>query len=269
MSKLLIFIPGNPSIPGIYDTFIEHLQTSLHPLRSYVLSHRGQDESGGRVERVDSLDLLIQHHRRRIEDIIQQEAPTQLYLVGHSLGTTIAISLYPTFATHIEKLVLLCPFLGPQAHNKPLLQALSVKTINQSLQFLVRQYLTFDRPSRYLLQRRLGLGQQADSVHRSLTTQHFLGNFLGLVSGYTRFFNSNNLIQQLAELPLPDTLFLFASNDYWVPDHTIDTLPQGANYQQLTQIEHAFCLQPAQASLVADACATFLRDESRRAAEPA
>lgn len=258
MTTLLIFIPGNPSIPGIYDTFMANMHSHLPMLRSYVLSHRGQDAHAAPIEHVDNLDLLIAHHRQRIDDILRQESPQSVYLVGHSLGSAIAVAIYPALAPRIDKLILLCPFLGPQANNRLFLQFMSVSRLNKLLELIARRYLSQEARGRRLLQHRMRLGEQAEPVRRSLTTRHFLGNFLGLVSGYVGFFKNNNLSTQLTSLPLSHTLFLFASNDYWVPDPVIDSLPEGANYQQLAEIEHAFCLQPEQSAKVAEICVAFI-----------
>lgn len=175
-----------------------------------------------------------------------------------SLGAAVAVALYDALAPHIDRLVLICPFLQPRGRNRLLLRLLSNDRFNQSFRGALRGLLGLERAALPLMRDRFKLGASAERVHNALLRDHFLDNFVGLTTDYLRFFGQHRPLDALDRLPLQHTLFISAPCDFWVPDALLDDLPPGARHRRLPDIEHGFCLHPTQCRAVAEASAVFL-----------
>ena len=258
LRRLLILLPGNPAIPGIYDSFTAACRAQLSGLETTVLAHCGLSDESGAVESKHCLEQVLAEHEKNILALIAERRPQCVYLVGHSLGTAVAVALYDALAPHIDRLVLICPFLQPRGRNRLLLRLLSNDHFNRGFRRALRGLLRAERAALPLLRDRFNLGETAGRVHSALTRGHFLDNFLGLTSDYLRFFGQHRPLDALDRLPLQHTLFISAPCDFWVPDALLDDLPAGARHRRLPDIEHGFCLHPKQCRAVAQASAAFL-----------
>lgn len=258
MHRLLILLPGNPAIPGIYNTFTAACRARLPGLETTVLAHCGQSDESSAVESEHCLEQVLAEHKKNILELITEQRPQRVYLVGHSLGTAIAVALYEVLAPHIDRLVLICPFLQPRGRNRLLLRLLSNDCFNRGFRSALRGLLGLEHAGLYLLRDRFKLGANAELVLNALIRDHFLDNFIGLTSDYLRFFGRHRPLEALDRLPLQHTLFISAPCDFWVPDALLDDLPPGIRHRRLPDIEHGFCLHPTQCRAVAEASAAFL-----------
>ena len=256
----MVLLPGNPAIPGIYDGFVDSLKAFTGCSAAVTLTHYGQEPASARIESERSLERLVERHRDEILGLVSSRRAERVYLLGHSLGAAVAVALHGELSAAVPqlRLVLICPFLGPRGRNRRFLQAMAVPAINRTVRSALRRLLASEGLSLRLLRRRLQLGDAAEPVYRALRGGAFFDNFALLIADYVRFFGSRDLAGQLHQLPLQDTLFVLAGDDFWVPPEVIAELPAAAGCRHLADIAHAFCVHPQQSRAVARVAAAFL-----------
>lgn len=260
MRSVLILLPGNPSIPGIYDGFVESLREYTGCDAAVTLAHYGQGAASEPIEAERSLDRLVARHRDAILQVIEAQRAGRLYLLGHSLGAAVAVALYRELAVSVPaiRLVLICPFLGPMGPNRWFVRAMAVPVLNAAARRAVGRLLTSEALALPVLRSRLRLGSASEQVYEALRSGCFFDNFARLIADYQRFFDSRNLQRELRRLPPEHTLVVLAGDDFWVPPDAVAGLAEAAHCHHLADIAHGFCLHPQQSRAVARVSADFL-----------
>ncbi len=262
MSKnLTLLIPGNPSVPGIYEPFLKSVTTSLNleDSPSFVLPHLGQ--CNRLVKRHKNLNVhdVIEDHKENIHKLIQEYLPEKVILIGHSLGSAITISLYKDFSKKIDNFVVLCPFLGPSENNKGYLKLFANPITRMGMEGITYSALKSQKLSYHIFKRWLGETPFNHHIPNEIKKPYYTKNFFTLVSNYFDDFEKLNLKREIKEMCPQKSFFIFAPNDYWVPDDTIFHLPQNSHFRKLQDISHDFCLREDQYSRVAKAIAKHLK----------
>ena len=125
MKELVILIPGNPSVPGIYNDFLdqikEQLNTSVESVFE-ILPHLGQCNSKVVKRRKVSVFDVIEDHKNSIYRLIATHKADRVVLIGHSLGSAVLIYLHEEFKELVDQFIVVCPFTGPAANNKKYLR---------------------------------------------------------------------------------------------------------------------------------------------------
>eukprot|EP00249_Psilotum_nudum_P006711 c19998_g1_i1 orf=202-1137(+) len=107
----IVFIPGNPGIISFYQDYVEELYRCFDGKVSITgighIAHTTKDWEGGRLF---SLEEQIVHKVQFIErEICNAELP--LVLVGHSIGSYIALCILKRLSNKLQYVVGLYPFL--------------------------------------------------------------------------------------------------------------------------------------------------------------
>lgn len=262
MKKLVIMIPGNPSVPGIYEPFIKQLikDLELEANSHYaILSHLGQCNQKSIKRKNISVFDVIDDHKNSIDNLIKQHSPDETILIGHSLGSAITISLYQDISELIDQFVILCPFTGPSKNNIKYLKMFRNPITQLGMKKLSHSILINKSVSRRFFKKWLGENPFNDHIIQEIKKPHYINNFFSLVSNYIPEFEALRVHDKMKQMNPEHTFFLFVPNDYWVPDTTRDYLPKGSKSQLLHDISHDFCLNKNQYQKVSSAITEQLR----------
>ncbi|MCR9203519.1 MAG: alpha/beta hydrolase [Halobacteriovoraceae bacterium] len=263
MKTLLLLIPGNPSVPGIYEPFLNQIQEDLNltgSVYSRVLPHLGQcnrefkDHGNIRVQDV------VREHKRTIRKMLETHQPDRLILIGHSLGSAVTISMYQDFKEVADAFVILCPFLGPSRNNEKYLKMFSHPVTKAGMKGITYTALKSQKVSHQVFKKWLGPNPFNEHIPNEIRKPYYIKNFFSLVSNYFADFDELDVKGRIQEMCPKKSFFLFAPNDYWVPDESINHLPKEAKYKKLSNISHDFCLKETQYRDVSKAIANHLQE---------
>jgi len=246
MNKTLIFfIAGNPSVPGVYDPFINHLTQSLEGdslVETEILLHIGQRDSPSEKLKKIHLTDVIGDHRNTILESIKVKSPDRIILIGHSLGSTICISLTEELSPLVDQFIYLCPFLGPEKQNEKYLKIFKNPLSRFSLKTGSHLILSNKKISNVFFRNWLGENKMNNHIIAEIKKRNYLSHFFILLSGYFKDFDSLQIKKVIPKLDPEKSFFLFAKEDLWVPLGNINLLPKGSKYEVLDNISHDFCL---------------------------
>jgi len=254
MKNLIILIPGNPSVPGIYDPFVQQVVNDLNIEGEKIwriLPHLGQcNERGVRHRRV-TLHDVIEDHKKTIYSLIQQNRPDRIFLMGHSLGSAVTITLFEEFERVVDDFVILCPFVGPSPKNTPFLRMFKNPVSRIGMKNLSHAILLNENVSERFFHKWLGENPHNLHIAREIKKPYYIDHFFKLVSSYIKSFDELNVREKVKKLDGNRTLFVFAPNDFWVPEETLELLPNNSTYHICESISHDFCLSETQYKEVA------------------
>lgn len=262
IEKLIILIPGNPSVPGIYDPFLSQVIKDLdfnETIESRVLPHLGQCNERKAVYKKVNVHDVINDHRDSIYRLIGEHNPKQVILMGHSLGSAVTINLYEEFKTRVDHFIILCPFLGPSPNNSRYL-----KMFRNPITRLGMKGITYSALSNQVIASQIfkvWLGDNPFNKHipKEIKKPLYLNHFFSLVGNYINDFESLQTKEKLQAMNPNHSFFVFAPKDYWVPEETIKYLPNDSNHILCKGINHDFCLQKSQYSKVSKAISNYLK----------
>lgn len=262
MKTLVILLPGNPSVPGIYDPFLKQVVNDLAlngEVISKVLPHLGQcNQKKIKIKNLDVFDV-IEEHRENIHRQIKLHAPDKTILIGHSLGSGVLISLYHELQSIINHFVILCPFLGPSKNNIGYLKMFKNPITRFGMKRISYTALSSHKLSKTIFKQWLGENPFNDHIPKEIKQPNYIENFMTLLSNYIPDFERLNLKEQVRRMSPENSFFLFASDDYWVPETVLNYLPSGARYHIHNDIRHDFCLIEDQFQIVAKTVAKNLK----------
>jgi pimeloyl-ACP methyl ester carboxylesterase len=261
MKNLIILIPGNPSVPGVYRPFLNQVVQDLNlPGKniSKILSHLGQCNQKQVNQKISVFDV-IEDHQKSVRRLIKTHNPDKVYLFGHSLGSAVTIDLYDKFYHIVDQFIIICPFIGPSKNNlnylkmfKNPITRFGIKKISQSL-------LLNKKISRHLFKTWLGENPFNEHIPREIKKSDYIKNFLSLLSTYIDDFEQLKIEDKIKKMDPKKSFFLFAQNDYWVPDEVLSYLPIESNFKQCHQISHDFCLKEDQYKIVSLTISQYLQ----------
>ena len=263
MKTLIILIPGNPSVPGIYDPFLNQVVQDLNlsgEVISKILPHLGQSNTRSmKLEKVTVQDVIVDHERT-INELIEGHAPEQIFLIGHSLGSAVTISLYREFSSKIDKFIVICPFLGPSPNNTRYLKMFANPIARLGMKGITYSGLKIPKVSHQIFKKWLGENPFNEHIPSEISKSYYIKNFFSLVSHYFSDFEELNIKGRVQEMDPRKAFFVFAPNDYWVPDNTIEFLPNEASFQHCHDISHDFCLRESQYQSVSKAISDHIKN---------
>ncbi|CAK9180787.1 unnamed protein product [Ilex paraguariensis] len=107
----VLFVPGNPGVVAFYTDFLESLYELLGGTASVTaIGHTGHTKKNWKHGRLFSLQEQIDHKMDFIKHGLQNtEVP--ILLVGHSIGSYIAIELFRRSLDKVIYCIVLYPFL--------------------------------------------------------------------------------------------------------------------------------------------------------------
>lgn len=262
MKTILLLIPGNPSVPGIYEPFLNQVKEDLSlsgQVLARVLPHLGQCNQEFKDHGNIRVHDVVRGHKKTINRLLETHQPDRLILMGHSLGSAVTISLYQDFKEKADAFVILCPFLGPSQNNKRYLKMFANPLTQAGMKGITYTALKSRKVSHEVFKRWLGENPFNEHIPNEIKKPYYVKNFFSLVSNYFSDFDEIDVKGRVKEMCPEKSFFVFAPNDYWVPDESINHLPESARYKKLDSISHDFCLKEEQYRDVSKAIAQNLR----------
>lgn len=251
MKELLIFVAGNPSIPGIYEWFLDEFQEENREI--LVLNHYGQCFESNYKKRKVSVDQVIEIHRKKINNKLNQNNYSKVIIIAHSLGAMMVSQFYSEFTHKISKVILVCPFFGPTKNNiKPLI-LLQNPLINKFLYYTAFNLFRFKKIREFVFDKKLKLGEKSNIIKAYVSQKTYLHNLLSLLSNYISYFEKVNINTSLAKLDYQKVCYVFAQKDYWAPIEWASKLNPKSKILY-SDFSHDFCLNKKEAELVASFC---------------
>jgi pimeloyl-ACP methyl ester carboxylesterase len=244
---LVLLIPGNPSVPGIYEPFLNKFIKDLNisgELYSQVLPHLGQCNTREIIRKSIRVHDVIEDHKEKINTLLKEHRPDQIFLIGHSLGSAITIELYHEFGDQIDHYFVLCPFLGPSPNNKGYLKLFKNPVSRLGMKGITYSALKSSRLSHEIFKRWLGDNPFNQHIPKEIAKPYYLKNFFSLVSNYFEDFEELGTRHKVGQMDPKKSFFLLAPNDYWVPPETLDYLPRESTIVHCQDVPHDFCLNP-------------------------
>jgi len=255
MKSLFILIPGNPSVPGVYAPFMRQLTNDLNlsgEVETEILYHLGQCNTKiGKLSKI-SLSEVIADHKKSITNLIQLHKANKVYLISHSLGSAVSISLNEHLKDKIDKFFILCPFMGPSKVNMNYLKIFKNPISRYGLALGSKAILSNKEVSRRFFTRWLGDNELNDVIISEIKKSNFINHFFILVSGYFKDFEHLNIKEAVKKLDPNKTFFIFAKEDFWVPIEYTKLLPESSKFKVLDDISHDFCLFGSQCKKVSE-----------------
>ena len=249
MKNLIIMIPGNPSVPGIYDPFVKQVVGDLKIEGEKlwrILPHLGQCNTKRIRHKKVTLHDVIEDHKKSIHYLIQTIKPERTFLMGHSLGSAVTITLFEEFKNIVDDFVITCPFVGPSRKNTPFLKMFKNPVSRMGMKNLSHALLINDKISQHFFLNWLGENPYNEHIAREIKKPYYIDHFFKLVSSYFDSFEDLNVRKRVQKLDGKRSLFVFAPNDFWVPEETLDLLPNHSTYHVCKKISHDFCLSEEQ-----------------------
>ncbi len=239
MKPILIFIPGNPSIPGIYDDFLETLKKELNLFKIYNLIHLGQDPTESMDFDSISLSDVVDDHRKKVDFIIKDHPDSRFIVIAHSLGATVASTLCLEFEEKLDSVYFLMPFLYLSGKNKYIVKLMSYGVLQNIFYFFICFVLNFEDISHSLFIR---FGKEKSNLVKAyISNKRYLKNLSMLLKSYQLSFANNDYFKPLPFCNLK-LHFLFAKNDLWSPSSMTQKLPGRVFSIVDNEVSHDFCL---------------------------
>ncbi|MEM7181226.1 MAG: alpha/beta fold hydrolase [Spirochaetota bacterium] len=269
IQTLVILIPGNPSVPGVYEPFLNAVVSKLsqnrEQVKGIVLPHLGQCNT--HLRRIKTINLfdVVEEHKKNILNHLQNYQAEEVILIGHSLGGAVTLLLQDELHDAIDRFIFLCPFLGPSARNTSYLKLFKNPITRFGLKYGSYTILSNQIVANRFFIKWLGENPQNKNIIKQIKKPNYIHNFFTLVSGYFRDFHKVNLRHKVTNMDSDKSYFVFARDDFWVPPEVVQKLPNAIRYSVLDDISHDFCLVEKQFQQVAQSIHKYLEPISKMA----
>jgi len=225
-------------------------------VQTEILHHLGQCNTKNQRLAKISLTEVIEDHKVTIEKLITTHKADRVYLISHSLGSAVSISLNDFLKEKIDKFFILCPFMGPSEKNMKYLKMFQNPISRYGLSLGSKAILSNQRISRKFFVHWLGENKLNDIIINEIKKPNYIDHFFSLVSGYFKDFEKLNIKDSVQKLDPNKTFFIFAKEDFWVPIEYTNLLPKTSQFQILDDISHDFCLFDSQFKKVSKVIST-------------
>ncbi|KAK4582693.1 hypothetical protein RGQ29_025752 [Quercus rubra] len=245
----VLFIPGNPGVVAFYKDFVESLYEFLEGHVSVTAI--------GHTSHTKKMDFI----KQELENI---EVP--IILVGHSIGSYMAIDIFRRSLEKVTYCVGLYPFLeiNPESKMQPIIQKIAASQVLSVAISLIIASLKF-LPSwalRLIVTNSLGKSWSATALEATcshLVQYHTIRNSL---------FMTMTEFQKLTETPdwafmrenREKLAFLFGVDDHWAPLQMFEEVP-GIALSTESNHTHTFSCTEAGSSFVAKYVASLIKNQ--------
>ncbi|KAK4582692.1 hypothetical protein RGQ29_025752 [Quercus rubra] len=249
----VLFIPGNPGVVAFYKDFVESLYEFLEGHVSVTAI--------GHTSHTKKMDFI----KQELENI---EVP--IILVGHSIGSYMAIDIFRRSLEKVTYCVGLYPFLeiNPESKMQPIIQKIAASQVLSVAISLIIASLKF-LPSwalRLIVTNSLGKSWSATALEATcshLVQYHTIRNSL---------FMTMTEFQKLTETPdwafmrenREKLAFLFGVDDHWAPLQMFEEISNqvpGIALSTESNHTHTFSCTEAGSSFVAKYVASLIKNQ--------
>lgn len=269
----VLFIPGNPGVVTFYKEFVESLYEVLGGHASVTaIGHISHTKKNWERGRLFSLEEQIDHKM----DFIKQElenTEVPILLVGHSIGSYIAIDMFRRSSEKVACCIGLYPFLAlnPQSKKQSIIGKIAASRVLSVALSLIVASLRFlpIRALRLILTNSLGKSWSPAAVEAAcshLVQYHTMRNVL---------FMAMTEFRKLTETPdwafvrekQEKLAFLFGVDDHWGPLQMFEEISKhvpGIAVSIDRVHTHAFSCTEAGSSCVAKYVASLIENQLLR-----
>ncbi|KAE9590801.1 putative lipid droplet-associated hydrolase, alpha/Beta hydrolase [Lupinus albus] len=268
----VLFVPGNPGVILFYKDFVEYLYEMLGGTASVTaIGHVSQTRKNWEHGRLFSLQEQIDHKIDFIrEEMKNTEVP--IVLIGHSIGSYIAIEMFKRSPDKVKYCIGLYPFLtlNPHSTNQLLIGKIAEsRIISAALSCLIASFgLLPAWALRFIVRKSLGKSWSANAVEAAcshLSQYHTMRNVLYMAmtefSGFSEAPDWTFIRERKAQFA-----FLFGDDDQWGPLQVLEEISEQVP-GIVTAIErenhtHSFCCTEASSLWVAQHVANLIKNQT-------
>ncbi|XP_061366597.1 uncharacterized protein LOC133309787 [Gastrolobium bilobum] len=268
----VVFVPGNPGVVLFYKDFVEFLYEQLGGTASVTaIGHVSQSKKDWEHGRLFTLQEQIDHKIDFIREELQNiEIP--ILLVGHSIGSYIAIEMFKKSTEKVKYCVGLYPFLTLNPHSAT--QSVIGKIAKSQILSSALSYLTASLgllPAlalNFIVRKSLGKSWSANAVEAAcshLSQYHTMRNVLYMAMTEFRMLSETPDWAFIRERKA-QFAFLFGVDDHWGPlqllEEISDQVPGIATSIERENHTHGFCCTEAGSLWVAQHVANLIKNRT-------
>ncbi|KAK1930475.1 Lipid droplet-associated hydrolase [Phytophthora citrophthora] len=268
-NTLILVIPGNPGNPYYYVPLMQEIikkHGRSHEVR--CLSHAGHVIPWKTHNRDFTLQEQMDHKMFYIKRRLCEDPTLRLIMVGHSIGSHIALHVAKQFPGNISKLVLMQPVIMHVALSRKGKQFMAMLN---NYEFVVMFIGLVDNLVPVSLRRwfvRRSIGSQAEETVRmaslSLVNSCVIQNVLGMAAN--EMAEVVELDESLVTKHEDKTLFVYSTVDEWVPGEFMQEFQLRFVKAQHRVVPHghAFMLEPDGSRDVAEHISQWIGDSLKK-----
>ncbi|KAL3669382.1 hypothetical protein V7S43_005778 [Phytophthora oleae] len=262
---LILVIPGNPGNPYYYVPLMQEIiekHGRNHEVR--CLSHAGHVIPWKTHNRDFTLQEQMGHKMLYIKQRLREDPTLRLVVIGHSIGSYIALHIAKQFPGQIAKLVLMQPVIMHVALSR---KGKQFMTILNNYEFVVMfmgmvDYLVPVSLRRWLVRRSVG-SQTEETVRMAslpLVNSCVIQNVLGMAAN--EMAEVVELDENLVTKHESKTLFVYSTVDEWVPGEFMQEFQLRFVKAQHCVVPHghAFIMEPDGSRDVAEHISQWIGD---------
>ncbi|MED6210040.1 hypothetical protein PIB30_060340 [Stylosanthes scabra] len=226
----VLLVPGNPGVILFYKDFVEFLYEQLEGTASITaIGHISHTRKNWEHGRLFSLEEQINHKVDFIREELQNvEVP--IVLVGHSIGSYIAIEIFKRFPEKVKYCIGLYPFLtmNPESKTQLVIGKISESRILSTvLCYLIASLGLLPVPIlRFIIRNSMAKSWSADAVDATcshLSQYHVMRNvFYMAMTEFRKFAEAPDwtfIRERKAQIS-----FLFGDDDHWGPLQVLEEI---------------------------------------------
>ncbi|KAG1684671.1 hypothetical protein DVH05_010638 [Phytophthora capsici] len=246
---LILVIPGNPGNPYYYVPLMQEIirkHGRHHEVR--CISHAGHVIPWKTHNRDFTLQEQMDHKMFYVKQRLREDPTLRLIVIGHSIGSHIALHVAKRFSAHITKLVLMQPVIMHVALSRKGKQFMGIMNNYEFVVMLMGlvDYLVPVSLRRWFVRR--SVGSEAEETVRmaslALVNSCVIQNVLGMAAN--EMAEIVELDESLVTKHEDKTLFVYSTVDEWVPGEFMQEfqLRFVKAQHRVVPHRHAFMMEP-------------------------